>query len=323
MFCNHCGASLPDGSKFCTGCGNAIGAAATAPQAGQAESKKKDRTGAGGFFSSGAGIALIIILAVAVAAGITFGVIMLVKSGADNEVDAATVKVWDEYESLLETESESVPEITLDTAALTRSQEELKKSQEKVALLEKALKETAGTSARRTSNVKGRSVRDVKADQLAAALVAYTKYIQKMTELFTTLVGANLLDPNVVARLNQILSEIQKLGGTVKVLSNTFLKDNTKVVTIKIDPPFLKFAADASPELQKSVAAAQAAEQQRLAAEKAAADQQAAAAAAAAEAERQRQAAEEASQHIMVRVPRVSDPCGDPNCDICYTWAEQ
>lgn len=332
MFCNKCGTSLPEESAFCTNCGNNLAALSSPAPAGQAaapveraatpvqqaapSSETGSKTG-GGFFKSGAGIALVIILAVAVAAGITFGIIFLVKSGANGEVDAATVKVWDEYESLLEEQSEDIPPITLDQGALAKTQEDLKKTQEKVAALEKALKETGGSEARRKSNVKVTSVRDVKADELAAALAAYNQFVQKMNELFTTLVGANLLDQNVVNKLNEILAELKKLGGKVTVTSNTFLKDNSKVVTVKIDPPILKFAADAAPKIQETVTAAQVAEQKRLEAEKAAAE------AAAAEAERQRQEQEAAQQPTMVRVARVSNPCGDPTCEICYMWVEQ
>jgi transposase-like protein len=287
MYCSNCGKSNPDGSKFCLGCG-----APTGSSPAPVEPERKKKAGAG-FWTSGAGIALVVILGIAVIAGVTFGIIFLVRSGPDNEVDASTVKVWDEYESLLEENSQNVPQITMDQTALKKSQEDLKKAQDKVAALQRVLKETGGTKQRKLSVGRNSttSTRDIKADQMAAALASYNLYIQKMNELFTTLAGANLLDPNVVNKLNQILTDLQKLGVDVIALSNKFLANNPKVVTTKIDPPIIKYASTAATDLQKSATEAQAAEQQRLATEKAAADK-VAADAAAQQAAQQQQASE-------------------------------
>jgi hypothetical protein len=321
MQCERCGTSVADGSKFCSNCGWVMPAEVpigVVPPASESEKKKKG----GGFLSSPAGIALVVILAVAVIAGITFGIIFLVKGNANNTVDAETVKVWDEYESMLADDSKAVPQITMDQTALAQTQADLKKTQDRVTALEKVLKETGGTSARRTGNQRSNNARDLKADQMAAALAAYNQFVQKMNELFGTLVGANLMDQNIVNKLNQILAELQKLGGNVTVLSKKFLADNTKVVTVKFDYPILKMAEVAAPKIQENVTAAQNAEKARLDAEKAAADQAAAAAAAEAERKRQQQATQ-VSGH-WERVPRVANPCGDPSCDICYTsvWVE-
>lgn len=114
MQCEKCGATVADGSKFCSNCGWVMPAEVPigiTPPASESEKKKK---GGGGFLSSPAGIALVVILAIAVIAGITFGVIFLVKSNANNTVDAETVKVWDEYESMLTEDSKDVPQITMD-----------------------------------------------------------------------------------------------------------------------------------------------------------------------------------------------------------------
>ena len=296
VFCNECGTSVSEGSKFCLNCGSSLPESTQQavppvqeppPQAVQQPPPNQEQKKGGGFWTSGAGIALVAILGVAVIAGITLGIIFLVKGSGDDEgVDAATVKVWDKYESLLEENSESFPQITTDANYLANTQAEIKKTQDKVKALEEALEETAG-SGRRRQGTSGTTTRDVKADELAEALAAYSSYVKKMNELFAALVGANLLDQNTVDKLNNILADLKELGDKVKTLSNAFLKNNDKVVAVKIDAPVLDFASTAAQELQKNVTAAQEAEKARLAAEKAAAD-----AAAAAEAERQRQAAE-------------------------------
>ena len=286
MFCQECGSEYTNGSKFCQNCGKSF----VTQQAPIQQTPKENK----GFWSSGAGIALVVILGVAVIAGVTLGIIFLVKGDSNNTVDAETIKVWNEYESIATDDSTNFTTIKLDSASLTKAQEDLKKSQEKVVALEKTLKNTGGTTERRqgVSN----NTRDVKADQMAATLAAYNAYITKMNELFKTLVGANLLDPNVVNTINNILADLQTLSAKVKITSNDFLANNTRVVTGTFNPPILATPKTIAAEVQNSVNATQAAEQQRLAAEKAAADQAAAAAAAEAERQRQAAAAEQASQ---------------------------
>lgn len=294
VFCNECGKPVPEGSKFCLECGTQLPAAGTAsppradtappptpsaapPAPGEEQHKKK---GGAAFFSSPVGIALVVILAVVVIGGLTVGIIFLAKGGSNNTADAETLKVWNEYKSITESDSSDLTTINLDQAALARSQEDLKKSQEKLAVLKKTLENTGGTTTRRQGTGTSTNTRDMKADQMAAALTAYDAYITKMDELFKTLVGANLLDTNVVNTLNKILAELQTLSTKVKTLSNEFLANNTKVVSKTFNPPILASPKTIAAEVQKSVTAAQTAEQQRLAAEKAAADKAAADAAA-------------------------------------------
>jgi hypothetical protein len=77
-----------------------------------------------------------------------------------------------------------------------------------------------------------------------------------MNELFTNLIGANLLDANVVNKLNQILAELQKLGTDVKTLTDKFVKGNAKVTTTNIDPAILNVAKTFETDIQKNVTAA-------------------------------------------------------------------
>ncbi len=173
VFCAKCGTSALEGTKFCEKCGNPFPAAQVlaSPPAGEQETEKKK--GGGGFFSTPAGIALVAIIGLAVIAGITFGVILLVRSGANNSVDAATMDVWDEYESILENDSADVAQINMDPNALTKTQEDLKKTQERVTALEKVLAKTGGTEQKRTNNSRRpTNTRDIKAEQAAEAAAA-------------------------------------------------------------------------------------------------------------------------------------------------------
>jgi len=282
MFCNNCGASVAEGSKFCLECGAqlqaAAGLASPPPLASSSQNEEERRKKGGGFFASPAGIALVVILGLALIAGVTLGIIFLVRGNDNNTVDAETVRVWDEYDSILTEDSTDIAQINMDPNALAQTQADLKKTQERVTALEKVLKDNAGTTARRQGVVRANNARDIKVDQMAAALAAYNLYIQKMNQLFGTLIGANLLDPNVVNTLNAILRELQGLATDVRTLTNRFLADNNRITVVKFDPPILKMAAVFAPEVEKSIAAAQGAEQQRLAAEQAAAEQAAAAA---------------------------------------------
>lgn len=328
MFCKKCGKAVKEGSKFCLNCGSPmpetpIASAAPPfpiiypPAPNEAEPEKKK--GAGSFFSSAPGIALIVILGLAVIAGITFGIIFLVKGNANNTVDAETVKVWDEYESILEDNSADVAQINMDPNALTKTQEDLKKTQERVAALEKVLAKTGGTQQRRVNkNVKPANTRDIKAEQMAAAITAYNEYVKKMDQFFGALIGAitgnQLSNPDVVNSLNAILAELQKLAADVKTLAGKFLKDNNKVNVANFDPPVLVFAKSITPQVEQKVAEAQAAEAARLEAERVAAEQ-----AAAAEAERQRQAAAAAERQQAEDASQDTTDdwtCGDPSCPI-------
>ena len=300
MFCNNCGASVAEGSKFCLECGAqlqaAAGQASPPPLVSSSQNEEERRKKGGGFFSSPAGIALVVILGLALIAGVTLGIIFLVRGNDNNTVDAETVRVWDEYDSILTEDSTDIAQINMDPNALAQTQADLKKTQDRVTALEKVLKDNAGTSQRRQGTVRrANNARDIKVDQMAAALAAYNLYIQKMNQLFGTLIGANLLDPNVVNTLNAVLRELQGLATDVRTLTNRFLADNNRIAVVKFDPPILKVAAVFAPEVEKNIAAAQAAEQQRLAADQAAADQAAAAAAA--------QQAAQQQQNQMVTCP--------------------
>lgn len=294
MFCENCGKPVPDDSKFCAGCGKETQAsaapapapavvAAAAPVPIQDDDRKKK---GGGFWTSAGGVVVIVALALIVLGSLGLGAYFII-NGGNNAVDAETIKVWDEYESLATQGTPEIKTLNMDANALTQTQADLKKTQERVTSLEKVLKETGGTSNRR-SGKPTTTIRDKKAEEMAEAIDAYRKFIETMGQLMGALNGANLLDPNVVATLNGILTELQKLGANVEALNGKFLAGNTKVKAPDFKPPILAAPKTLVSEVQKKVNETQAAEKARL--------EQETAAAAARQAELDRQAAAAAEE---------------------------
>jgi len=253
-----------------------------------------------------------VILGLALIAGVTLGIIFLVKGSPGGEVDAATMNVWDEYESVLAEDSTGLAQVNIDPNALVKSREDLQKTQKRIEALEKALKETGGTEARKQNNGNTRrvttiNIQDKKADELAAALEAYKTYIKKLDELYGVLILGNLLDPITVNLVNAILKDLQTLANDVKTTAGDFLKNNNKVATTKFAPAVLALPNTIATNVQNTIQARQEAEKQKIAAE-----QQAATAAeaelqrqqaAAAEAQRQKDAAAAAQQSEYVTCP--------------------
>ncbi len=146
-----------------------------------------------------------VIIGVAVLGGITLGIIFAVKGlggGDDEAVNAAIVKVWDDYEKLLEENSEAFPQITTDFAYLANTVKEIGKTIENVEELEGDLEKAVGTT------------QSARAGQLSKALAAYRAYVEKMGELFAALSWANLLDQNTVDALSDMISDLDRLGDT-------------------------------------------------------------------------------------------------------------
>ena len=319
MFCDNCGFSVADGSKFCLKCGKRLpgaGAAAGTPGAArpttvmttietaQARPTSQDsgrKKGAGAFFTSPGGIILIVVLALLVAGGLAVGIVFAVGGGGDSKVDAATMDAWAEYEGILENDGKELAQIKIDPTALTANQEALKKSQEDLAALRKDLARTGGTEEWRANPRRNPvSTRDIKAAQLGAALEAYNDYVVKMDEFFGALIAAvkgnQLLNPDVVNNLNAKLAEVQDAASKARTLAGKFIQGNDQLAAADLDTAVFKASTGIASAVTDSVAAAQAAEKQRLEAEKAVADQ--AAAAAAAEVERQKQAAAQQSEYV-------------------------
>jgi zinc-ribbon domain len=258
-------------------------AAASQGSAGDDSVKKK---GAAAFFSSPAGILLIVLVGLLVIAGAVVGIVLGVRGGG-SEVDAATMDVWDEYETLLEDDGETLEQINMDPNALTAQQNALKEAQERTEALEEVLAETGGSEAYRANpRVTPDNTRDLKAAQLAAALAAYNEYVQKLGEFYGALIAAvtgnQLLNADVVNNLNAILADVQDLAAGVKKLTGKFMEGNAQVVADDFDPYILEVSKALASSVQQGVDATQAAEAQRIADEKAAAEKAAAEAAAAA-----------------------------------------
>lgn len=278
MFCSECGASVEDGSSFCDKCGNKLKAAAPVTQAPQI--RQGGRKAKAGFFYSPAGIALVVILGVAVIAGITIGIIFLVRGGSGNSADAATMDVWNEYEEVLEDDGSTLAKIDMSNANyLFTVQEDLKKTKERVAELQKTLVKTGGTEER----IRGTgtsSTRDMLADAMEEALEAYESYVIKVAEFVDALIWAvannQLAVTEVVNNLNTMLADMQNLADEVKNTAGEFIDANELLAGTKFNPDVLAFANDIAPQVETLVAEAQASEAARLEAERQAAAAEAA-----------------------------------------------
>ena len=289
MFCGNCGSQVTQGNKFCQQCGSPLPGVETSA----ASTGKK---GAAGFFSSPAGIALVVVLGLLIVAGIVVGIVFAVSGGKNNSVDAATMDAWAEYENILGDNGEGLSQITIDQNALTAQQEALKNARVKVQELEDVLARSGGTEQWRANrNQNPTNTRDIKASQLAATMEAYVEYLKKMDEFLGALIAAvtgnQLSNAEVVNNLNAKLAEVQDLAAKVKKLGGDFVEDNDQLTAGDFEPAVLEVAKGLSSKVEQSVKAAQAAEAQRLESERVAAEQQAAAEEA--ELERQRQEAAE------------------------------
>lgn len=335
MFCDKCGSSVSEGSKFCLKCGNRIQASAPAtappvpppavPPSGQEEDRKKKA----GFFYSPAGIILMVVIGLAVLGGLTIGAIFLFKGDSHNTVDAATVDVWEEYAKISEGDGKKIAQIDMNPDNLNQAKADLENSQKKLEGLQKVAVKTTG-SGRTTGNKPPPpgTVADTKANEMEAILEAYEAYIGMMNEFLGTLVGAitgnQLINPDVINNLNGMLAELQELASVVKTAMGGFLDPQTKEILVDefpdFDPgeimenPVFLMAESFTPQIEQGVAEAQAAEAARLEAEKQAAEAEAARI----EAERQAAAAAAAQQKASQRTwgPIVANPCGDTSCTI-------
>ncbi len=119
MFCKNCGSEVTEGLKFCQSCGSP---ASSAPAPAQAPAlppplpEQRPEKGGSGFLRSPAGIALVVILAVAVIGGITIGLVFAFKGGSTNETELAAV--WEEYEAIVDEADGEQADIDLTSAAL-------------------------------------------------------------------------------------------------------------------------------------------------------------------------------------------------------------
>jgi cell division protein FtsB len=279
MFCNKCGAPAEEGSRFCDKCGNQLPMATPAEQAPEKQAAR-DRAG---FFSSPAGIALVVILGIVVLGGLATGIFFLVKDDSGNKADAATMDVWSEYEEALEDDGSTLAKISMtNTDSLFAAQGDLEEAQERVEALQRTLARTAGTEARRRSGEQppGASRRDMLAGELEEALKAYEAYLSKVAEFVDTLIWTiannQLVVPDAVNKLNAILADMQKLADNVKDTAEAFIGDNELLTGTEFDPAVLAFAQDIAPEVEAKVAEIQASEAARLEAEKQAAEAEAA-----------------------------------------------
>ncbi len=223
---------------------------------------------------------LVVLLGLAVVAGVTVGIVFLVKGGSGDRADAATMKAWEEYEGLLEEDGEVLARIDMqNTDQLFTAQKELDKARERVVVLQKTMEKTAGSEER----IRGRGTptrRDMLADAMAEALQAYGAYLAKVSEFLDRLTWAvannQLIAPGVVDELNGLLADMQELAGEAKDAAMAFIKDNELLAGARLNQAPLGFAGAIAAKVEAKIKEAQAAEAARLEAERAAAEAEAA-----------------------------------------------
>ena len=172
---------------------------------------------------SPAGIALVVIIGVAVLAGIAFGIVFAVKGGSGSTSEDELAEVWEEYTNIAAEADSGLASISYDPNALAKTQEDLKKTQKKVEALEKVLKATKVPTSNKWK---------VKYEQLAGTLTTYNQYVNKLNDLYGTIAQATLSN-TLSAQLQTIdamLNELKTLASEIKDLADKFL-DNNAVTT--------------------------------------------------------------------------------------------
>jgi prefoldin subunit 5 len=195
----------------------------------------------GSFFSSPAGISLIVLLSVLLVAGIVTGVLLAVRSGSDEDFGDELARVWAEYEDLVEEADRELVQISFDAASLDRQKEGLEKARLKVEALEQVLKNLEPPDDRWR----------VKYDQLAGALNYYNRYLEKLSELYVTIAAGAL--KSEVDVVQSILSELEKLAVKVKGLADDFLAGNTAVTSTGFNPEVLDLPKEITAEVEKAL----------------------------------------------------------------------
>ena len=241
MFCNKCGMSVTEGSKFCLSCGFPLPTVplSASPPPGAPQARKKEGST---FFSSPAGIAVIAIISAVIIAGIVIGAIFATRAGTGSTSEDEITKVWNEYENIVGEADKDIGTIDLTSTALAKSREDLKKTREKVEALESVLKAT---------KVPTNNIWKERYGQLAGTLRYYDRYITKLDDLYLTL-AEGALNTQLKA-VETKLNELKTLAAEVKTLANKFLENNNAVATRDFDPAILKEPTAIATELEKII----------------------------------------------------------------------
>ena len=212
MFCWKCGESIADGSEFCWKCGTAQQAGSSG-KASPAE-RKSNKKGGRLVPSTPAGKALLIIVVIAVVAGVTLGALYLFTSGGNESIDTPILRVWKQLEGVVEYDDANLAVTDLSPAALAEAQEELREVDSRIKQLEKDL--AVHNPTNETSMEAYR--------KLAATLGFYGQYTAKTLEICDTVAAGQLLDPDVISRLNIMLEEMQAAASKAKKSGDDFVR---------------------------------------------------------------------------------------------------
>lgn len=233
MFCEKCGSPVSEGSGFCPNCGASLAkaqppASSYAPPAAPQPTPDRKRTGGGSFFSSPAGIVLIVLLGILIAGGAVTGIIFGVRGCSGTNYEEELANAWDEYEEIVDEADEEIGTIDLNSAklesALEKSQDEIEKIQKKVEALEDLIKKLNPPDDKWKQ----------KNDQFAGSVKYYKRYLEKLDELYATVLSGNV--EAQVTKLENIFVDMIEAAEKSIEFAEGFLDDNTAVTGAVFDP---------------------------------------------------------------------------------------
>jgi hypothetical protein len=210
MYCRECGKDIPADSKFCLDCGTPTGASFGGTEQIPGKEWKKSK---GRILTSPVAIILMVTLGLVVVTGITFGIILLVQGGNNNTIDKRIMESWDGFQKIADYDKENFGTIDLSPATVAKTQADLQEIESQTKELEKDLAAFDPTN----------EISHVKYAQMAAVLGYYSQYTKKTDELYKTIIAGPMTEPQVIARINDLLKEMYGLANKVKASAVRFL----------------------------------------------------------------------------------------------------
>lgn len=215
MICSRCGKESEEGQRFCPYCGNTL-ATAGQPATGAPEATSNGKR----FLKTPGGIILVVFLALIVAAGITVGLILLLKGDGENSGERLA-RAWDEYLAISDDADEEQKGFELTEKRLGELMDRLKKTRER----SKALKEEIDGIEVSGEKWTG------KKERLYTSVKGYSSYVNELNTVYTLLnngVAAGNL-PDKLASVERKLIKLDEYAEEIRDAAESFLENNEEV----------------------------------------------------------------------------------------------